>query len=392
MKILLALLLPAGLFAQTAVYPGRAATAADLKVQVNGVQTKLSALLSATALTATVASCTGIGANTLATIDREIMEVSGCGGLTLTLTSRHFDGTTATAHASGATVSLFVDAWHHNALAVEIEALEQTLLPSTTPTFSSMILSGSSSGDILTVTQSGAGRAVRINGPISLNGVTTATEVKLQKITFLNGSSPDWVQQLSSANLLGWYDSGGLLRMSLDAAPVLGGVLLTAPAALFTTLANAQPTVVVQAKAGQTADLLRVTSPGGGTKYLKVNAAGVTTADTLVVSTGGSDVTGASFFRTGIQVTAGSIIQSGGGTITSGAGGFIGTSLTVSTGGVDVTGASFFRTGIQVTAGSIVQSGGGAIYSGSGGFIFGAFPGVTSATCSQFKGGICTAP
>jgi len=43
--------------------------------------------------------------------------------------SRGFDGTTPVVHLASAVVSGFVDAWHHNALTAEIEAIEQALGP-----------------------------------------------------------------------------------------------------------------------------------------------------------------------------------------------------------------------------------------------------------------------
>jgi hypothetical protein len=42
---------------------------------------------------------------------------------------RGFDGTAAASHAAGVKVSLLIDAWHHNALAAEVTAIQATLGP-----------------------------------------------------------------------------------------------------------------------------------------------------------------------------------------------------------------------------------------------------------------------
>jgi hypothetical protein len=62
-------------------------------------------------------------------IDSEIIVVSARAGAALTLATRGFDGTTAAAHALGATVTAFPTAHHMNRLAAEIYALENTLQP-----------------------------------------------------------------------------------------------------------------------------------------------------------------------------------------------------------------------------------------------------------------------
>lgn len=111
----------------TPVFPGSVATDANLRIQVNGVRTALTAPLSSGGTTAAVASCNGIIANTFATIDQEIVSVSGCSGATLGMNARGFDGTTATSHANGAVVSLFIVAFYHNALAGEIKNIESVL-------------------------------------------------------------------------------------------------------------------------------------------------------------------------------------------------------------------------------------------------------------------------
>lgn len=113
-------------FAQTAQYPGGIASDTNLKVAANGVQTALRGAISSSDTVITVADATGIVANTLLTIDREIVNVTAVSGNNLTI-ARGFDGTTAASHANNRTVSASVDAWHHNALAAEIKAIEAAL-------------------------------------------------------------------------------------------------------------------------------------------------------------------------------------------------------------------------------------------------------------------------
>lgn len=113
--------------AQTAVFPGAIATDANLKVGINGFSTLLTVSANISQTTMTISSCSGLGANMLITIDSEILPVTGCSGTVLVVGSRGFDGTNAAAHAAGTTIYAFVDAWHHNALRVEIEAIEAAL-------------------------------------------------------------------------------------------------------------------------------------------------------------------------------------------------------------------------------------------------------------------------
>ena len=132
MRPLPLLFLAASAFAQTAVFPNSAATNSQLKVQVNGVQTSLTSTMNTTTLSATVFSCLGIIPNTLATIDTEILPVNSCFGNAITFASRGFDNSTAANHFPPAVVNLYIEAWHHNALRVEVEAIEASLLGTST--------------------------------------------------------------------------------------------------------------------------------------------------------------------------------------------------------------------------------------------------------------------
>jgi hypothetical protein len=81
------------------------------------------------------ANATGIVPNSTVTIDNEKIAICNVSGNTLTVgksscpnvDGRGFDGTSAASHANGALVSLNIDAWHHNAMKAEVEAIESAL-------------------------------------------------------------------------------------------------------------------------------------------------------------------------------------------------------------------------------------------------------------------------
>lgn len=114
-------------FAQTAVYPGALSSRQNLKVSVNGVATLLTQDISSSTSIFTVSSCAGIVPYVLITIDTEIMNVTGCSGTTMVVAGRGFDSTVPAVHTSSSVIYAYVDAWHHNGLAVEIEAIEAAL-------------------------------------------------------------------------------------------------------------------------------------------------------------------------------------------------------------------------------------------------------------------------
>jgi len=113
----------------TAAYPGRVATNSDLIVAVDRQQTRLALPMGASDTTMTVTDPSMIVAFSLLSIDNEIVKSTGLPTGNVVPISRAFDGTTAAVHLSGAMVSGMVDAWHHNALVAEIEAIEFALGP-----------------------------------------------------------------------------------------------------------------------------------------------------------------------------------------------------------------------------------------------------------------------
>lgn len=116
-------------FAQTAVYPGAVTTDSQLKVAVNGLTTLLTSAINTSQTNLTVSACAGFVANVLISIDSEIMPVVSCSGTSMVVSSRGYDGTTPSAHAAQSQIGAFIDAWHHNAMKAEVEAIETALGP-----------------------------------------------------------------------------------------------------------------------------------------------------------------------------------------------------------------------------------------------------------------------
>lgn len=111
----------------TAAFPGRIATDADLTIGVDRLQTALAATLDNVSLTMTVVNASLIVANMQLSIDNEIVRVTAAPIGNQVAISRAFDNTTAAVHLSGAPVSGYITAWHHNALVSEVEAVETAL-------------------------------------------------------------------------------------------------------------------------------------------------------------------------------------------------------------------------------------------------------------------------
>ena len=115
-------------------FPAAVATDAQLKVANNLVQTGLLVAVNAANTILFVNSTAGFVPNCLVSVDSEIIAIASVvpspnAQLVVAAGGRGFDGTTAASHSSGAKVSMLIDAWHHNALASEIKAIESFLGP-----------------------------------------------------------------------------------------------------------------------------------------------------------------------------------------------------------------------------------------------------------------------
>ncbi|HEY1896705.1 MAG TPA: right-handed parallel beta-helix repeat-containing protein [Terracidiphilus sp.] len=108
-------------------FPGAIATDSDLAIAVNRQQTQLALGLDSSATSMTVADTSLTVAYSLLSIDAEIVKVTGPPSGNVVPISRGFDGTTPAVHLTNAVVSGFIDAYHHNTLVAEVEAIEQAL-------------------------------------------------------------------------------------------------------------------------------------------------------------------------------------------------------------------------------------------------------------------------
>lgn len=110
-----------------AQFPAAVSTDANLSIAVNKLSTKLTAPLAVGAVSMTVADASLIVANTLLSIDSEIVRVTADPSGSSVAIQRAYDSTTAAAHSSGATVAGNVDAYYHNTLVAEMEAVQGAL-------------------------------------------------------------------------------------------------------------------------------------------------------------------------------------------------------------------------------------------------------------------------
>lgn len=118
----------------TPVFPAAVATDAQLKVANNQIQATLKVDIDGANTILFVDSVAGFAANSLISVEKEIMAVASVSStpnpsLTVAAGGRGFDGTSAVPHKAGVKVAMYIDAWHHNALAAEVKAIEQFLGP-----------------------------------------------------------------------------------------------------------------------------------------------------------------------------------------------------------------------------------------------------------------------
>lgn len=109
------------------VFPGAIATNADLLVEKNSPEARLVVPLTSSATTIYLNTSTGFSGNMALTIDSEIIFCTTFSNATYTGCTRHFDGTTATAHSALRAVRGLPVAKGHNNLAAEIIAIETAI-------------------------------------------------------------------------------------------------------------------------------------------------------------------------------------------------------------------------------------------------------------------------
>lgn len=119
----------AGVYAQTAAFPGSIANDSTLKVAANAVQIQLTSNINTSQTSFSVSTCSPIQANMLITIDNEVMSVVSCSGNSMVVASRPFadSNNSSSSHNTGSAITGYITAWHHNSLKAEVEAIETAL-------------------------------------------------------------------------------------------------------------------------------------------------------------------------------------------------------------------------------------------------------------------------
>jgi hypothetical protein len=217
----------------TPIYPAAIAGDGQLTIAVNRFQTTITQPIGSGDTQMTVADASQIVTNMLLSLDKdgEIVRVTGAPAGKVVPISRGFDGTTAVLHLSGATVSGMVDAWHHNALVAEVQAIQTTLGPnlslipvspmvfSTQYDFPAQTPGGtlSSGNQVITLTPvpkgvngtdtnhslyisggTGTAEAVPITGGTAVSGAASGTVI----VTCANSHSGAWTIRSSTAGII----------------------------------------------------------------------------------------------------------------------------------------------------------------------------------------------
>ena len=101
-----------------------------------------------------------------------------------------------------------------------------------------------------------------------------------------NASSFSWMEGAATTTQLAWYDSSSSKRMYLDVNGTAW--FLAAPSVVAQTTDAASPSLVVEGKAGQVADIFEVRSDYGGTLYLWLGGLGNVGISTDLFMTNGN--------------------------------------------------------------------------------------------------------
>jgi hypothetical protein len=110
----------------SARYPASIAGDSSLKVASNLVQATLVNAVRAGDTLWTFGDTSRLVPDMLMSIDAEIVSITSIAGNVVTVV-RGFDGTQPSSHSAGRTAFAYIVAWHHNALAAEITAIETAL-------------------------------------------------------------------------------------------------------------------------------------------------------------------------------------------------------------------------------------------------------------------------
>lgn len=331
-------LLASGAVAQnTAIYPGASATNKDLLVATNNATTTTTAPVGSGDTTISVASTTSFVSGLSVTladaivIDTEVIRVCGSTSTTFTVCSggRGFDGTTAVTHASGAAVSGFVVAWHHNQLAAEVLALEANAVHSPSPLTSGQLLKGG--GGLLAVLGD-------LSGDCSTSGAMVVTCTKVNGVAYGTSPATNTVPVVTGTNQITYetiplaaLPNGGGFTL-ITSAPLSGGgsfglgslITISCPTCIKSGLALTSGMLIAGAGSVnvQNIDLVGDVTTGGSNATTVVKVNGVTygaspSTNTVPVVTSSGVVTyeavpNSALANPSLTVTAGAGLGGGG--------------------------------------------------------------------------------
>jgi hypothetical protein len=218
-----------------AKYPAAIATDQDLAIGLDRQQTQLSATLSDTATSMQVANPAMIVTWSLLSIDNEIVQVIGPPSGSTVPIKRGFDGTAPAVHLSGAVVAGLVDAYHHNTLVAEVEAIENALGPNLSNLPATAVLNccgydfsrtpGGTLGigsNVITLSPMPPGLAV--GGYLYISGGTGAAET----VPIIGTSTSTVIVTCANAHSGAWTikSATGGMQEAIGALPASGGKIV----------------------------------------------------------------------------------------------------------------------------------------------------------------------
>jgi hypothetical protein len=153
-------------------------------------------------------------------------------------------------------------------------------------------ISGNTAGDMVTITQAGAGNVLKVNGTSVFNGLVQASVFQSTATAPVFKWGSNFTIENSTANNLYWRDSGSIARMILDGDQIgATGWQLKTPTVIAVSTKDTDSAFYAAARPTQSADILRVVDSSFSTDYLKVNNIGITSISSLDTITSTSSTT-----------------------------------------------------------------------------------------------------
>lgn len=225
---------PRSLGKPAAAFPARVATDADMAIAVDRQQTRLALPMAATDASMTVVDPSPIAAYSLLSIDAEIVQATGAPSGNVVPVSRGFDGTTAAVHLASAAVTGFIDAYHHNRVVAEIEAIEAALGPNLGNTATGIVQSapfnfaaqqpgGSLAAGSNVITLNPVPRGIAVGSYLYISGGTGAAEGV--PVTGWNASTGQVIVTCANSHTGAWTigSATGGIQEAICSLPAAGG-------------------------------------------------------------------------------------------------------------------------------------------------------------------------